>query len=65
MSATPAHDNQPILEVSDLSKHFPVQRSLVGALRREEQRIVRAIDGVSFGLRRGEVLGMTESSAFV
>jgi peptide/nickel transport system ATP-binding protein len=62
MTAPPTHDNHPILEVTDLAKHFAVQRSLAGALRREEQRVVRAIDGVSFGLGRGEVLALVGES---
>lgn len=48
------------LEVRNLTKHFPVGRglgSLVGA-----RRFVRAVDGVSFALRRGEILGVAGES---
>ncbi|MFL5802717.1 MAG: ATP-binding cassette domain-containing protein [Roseiflexaceae bacterium] len=55
-------DSNPILEVADLTKHFAVRRGLVDALRRAPRRAVRAIDGVSFVLRRGEVLALIGES---
>jgi oligopeptide transport system ATP-binding protein len=45
------------LEVTDLVKHFPVRG---GLLRRP--RIVRAVDGVSFAIGRGETLGLVGES---
>src|SRR5262245_37029948 len=62
MSLEPPLDARPILEVADLAKHFAVKRGLAGALRRAPQRTVRAIDGVSFELRRGEVLALVGES---
>ena len=47
-----------ILEVKDLKLHFPIYRGLI-------QRAVghvRAVDGVSFSLRDGEVLGLVGES---
>jgi oligopeptide transport system ATP-binding protein len=48
----------PILEVTDLTKHFPIRRGLfartVGA--------VRAVDGVSFALAEGETFGLVGES---
>jgi oligopeptide/dipeptide ABC transporter ATP-binding protein len=46
---------QPLLEVRDLVKHFPITRGVVFRRRTGE---VRAVDGVSFEVRRGETLGI-------
>lgn len=46
---------EPILEVRDLVKHFPVTR---GVLFRRTIGHVRAVDGVSFDLAPGETLGV-------
>jgi oligopeptide transport system ATP-binding protein len=49
---------EPLLEVTDLVKHFPVKG---GVLLREVDR-VRAVDGVSFEVRQGETLGLVGES---
>jgi oligopeptide transport system ATP-binding protein len=49
----------PILEVRDLVKYFPVR---VGVLFKHTIGHVRAVDGVSFDLRRGETLGIVGES---
>jgi peptide/nickel transport system ATP-binding protein len=48
----------PLLEVEGLIKHFPIRR---GLLRRVVGH-VRAVDGVSFTMRRGETLGLVGES---
>jgi oligopeptide transport system ATP-binding protein len=49
----------PILEVEDLVKHFPVQ---VGVVFKRTVGHVRAVDGVSLDLRKGETLGVVGES---
>src|SRR5262245_36905756 len=49
----------PLLEARDLSRHFAVRRGLV--LTKEIGR-VRAVDGVSFTLARGETLAIVGES---
>jgi peptide/nickel transport system ATP-binding protein len=44
--------NEPALEVVDLVKHFPGKR----------RQVVHAVDGVSFTLGRGEILGLVGES---
>ncbi len=47
-----------LLEVTDLKKHFPIKK---GILSRTVGH-VRAVDGISFTLRKGEVLGLVGES---
>lgn len=51
-----------ILDVTDLQKRYPVARSLTARLRRHPPRFVHALDGVSFSLNRGEILGLVGES---
>jgi peptide/nickel transport system ATP-binding protein len=49
---------QPLLSVDGLIKHFPVRgRGLFG-----KAAVVRAVDGISFGIRKGETLGIVGES---
>lgn len=53
----------PIIEVDNLQKYFKVyrhHRGLLGAFRNLTSRefdLVRAVDGISFGVKRGELVG--------
>jgi len=55
----PRREGENLLEVTDLVKHFPVKR---GLLVNHEVDRVRAVDGVSFSVRRGETLGLVGES---
>jgi oligopeptide/dipeptide ABC transporter ATP-binding protein len=50
--------SDPLLEVRDLRKHFPVGSSLLGGAR----GWVKAVDGISFTVDRGETLGLVGES---
>jgi peptide/nickel transport system ATP-binding protein len=52
----------PLLEVDNLSTWFSVRGSFLDRLFGREAGAVRAVDGVSFELRRGEVLGLVGES---
>lgn len=47
-----------LLEVKDLVKHFPIK----GGILRRVKQYARAVDGVSFAMRRGETLGLVGES---
>ena len=47
-----------LLEVRDLSKHYPVRKGLLG----RQRGAVRAVDGVSLALAPGETLGLVGES---
>jgi len=49
----------PLLTVTDLCKHFPQGK---GARFGRKRALVRAVDGVSFTLQRGEALGLVGES---
>ena len=52
------HDGQALIEVKDLVKYFPVRGGVL-------QRViawVKAVDGVSFTIRKGETLGLVGES---
>ncbi|MFB7630547.1 ABC transporter ATP-binding protein [Streptomyces sp. NPDC056149] len=51
--------DEPLLEVRDLVKHFPLTR---GVLVKKQVGAVKAVDGVSFALRPGETLGIVGES---
>ncbi|WFF01391.1 dipeptide ABC transporter ATP-binding protein [Micromonospora sp. WMMD964] len=63
MTASPANPTkvrgEAILSVDNLVKHFPITQ---GVLFQRQVGAVKAVDGVSFELRRGETLGVVGES---
>ncbi|MFF8715664.1 dipeptide ABC transporter ATP-binding protein [Streptomyces sp. NPDC015184] len=54
-----ARTGEPILEVRDLAKHYPLTQ---GILFKKQIGAVKAVDGVSFDLAAGETLGIVGES---
>ncbi|ADI31965.1 ABC transporter ATP-binding protein [Staphylothermus hellenicus] len=51
-----------LLEVRNLKKYFPVQRSLLEILSSRERKYVKAVDGISFSIEKGETLALIGES---
>jgi oligopeptide/dipeptide ABC transporter ATP-binding protein len=51
-----------VVRVSNLRTLFPVPRGILGTLLRKPRRYVHAVDGVSFSIVRGEILGLVGES---
>ncbi len=54
------HESVPetLLEVTDLKKHFPIRQGIF----RRQVGAVKAVDGVTFTIKRGETLGLVGES---
>ncbi|MGW7312323.1 ABC transporter ATP-binding protein [Streptomyces sp. NPDC054865] len=51
-------DAEPLLRVTGLVKHFPINKGLL----RRQTGAVKAVDGIDFDVRRGETLGVVGES---
>jgi oligopeptide transport system ATP-binding protein len=51
-------DNKPLLKINNLQKFFPVKKGLLG----NNSSLVKAVDDVSFTVKRGETLGLVGES---
>ena len=47
-----------LLEVKDVKKHFPIKRGLMS----KTAGFIKAVDGISFSVNRGETLGLVGES---
>ena len=55
----PVQQGEPILQIRNLEKHFPLTQ---GILFKKQVGAVRAVDGVTFDLYQGETLGIVGES---
>jgi peptide/nickel transport system ATP-binding protein len=51
-----------VVQVEKLKKYFPLKKGLFETLVSKEESTVKAVDGISFGLRKGEILGLAGES---
>jgi peptide/nickel transport system ATP-binding protein len=61
-NAAITHNNDNLIEVKNLKKWFPVQTSFLDTLFAKNIDYVRAVDDVTFNIRRGEVFGLAGES---
>src|SRR4051812_12610654 len=54
----PMGAGEPLLVIRDLKKYFPVRRGVLARVVAE----VKAVDGISFGVAKGETLGLVGES---
>lgn len=58
-----SYDRENIIEISNLKKWFPIRRGFLQSLyTREEVKHVKAIDDISFNIKKGEILGLAGES---
>jgi peptide/nickel transport system ATP-binding protein len=53
---------EELIKIQNLIKHFPLQKGFVDRLFAKEKGFVRAVDGISFSIIKGEVLGLVGES---
>src|SRR5450631_3549091 len=56
-------ENPPLLELIDVARYFDVSAPWLNRmLERKPRQVLRAVDGVSFSIARGETLGLVGES---
>ena len=50
------------LKVVDLKKWFPIRKGFVSTIFSRKTQYVKAVDGISFEVRKGEIFGLAGES---
>lgn len=53
---------ETVVKVENLEKWFPLKVGFFGSIFSRKQLFVRAVDGISFGIRKGEIFGLAGES---
>ena len=59
---TEVAENKPLLQVEDLKQHYSLESNLIQQLFSQSTTTIKAVDGVSFELYPGEILGLVGES---
>ncbi|MEG5062682.1 ABC transporter ATP-binding protein [Microcoleus sp. B3-A4] len=54
--------NSPLLTVTNLQQHYSLESNLLDQLLSRNRQVIKAVDGVSLELQRGETLGLVGES---
>lgn len=56
------HVVQPLVKIEDLYVHFDIKQGFLSGLLSSKKKVVRAVDGISLTINRGEILSLVGES---